>query len=268
MVYGFADTYHLEVKEYTFTGADLPKEFDGVRVALVTDIHRGVLFSQERVADLVDRVNALQPDLIVLGGDYVYRNVDYEASCFAELARLRAPLGRFAVAGNHDYGEYDDPDPTLDRLIRAADSAGITLMRNDGVWIEKNGGRIRIGGVADYTESNPQLAPALGDSRPEDFVLLVSHNPDFSESIPPGAVDLTLSGHTHGGQVTIFGLWAPRVPSDFGQKYRTGVVSNGATTVIISNGVGTSSFIPIRIMASAQLVMVTLRSGAPAALQP
>jgi predicted MPP superfamily phosphohydrolase len=268
LAYGFAETYRLEVKEYTFTSADLPKEFDGTRVVFVTDIHRGVFLSQERVADLVDRVNALQPDLIVLGGDYVYRNVDYESSCFAELERLRAPLGRFAMAGNHDYGEYDDDESTLDPLIRAASSAGITLLRNAGAWIDKNGGRIRIGGVGDYTEDNPRLAPALGDARPEDFVLLVSHNPDFSESLPPGAVDLMLSGHTHGGQVTVFGQWAPYVPSSYGQKYRTGMVSNSATTVIISNGVGTSTIPPIRLLARPQIVVVTLRSSPPAALQP
>ena len=237
-------------------------------MVFLTDIHRGVFFSQKRVADLVDRANALQPDLLVLGGDYVFADVDYEASCFAELARLQAPLGRFAVLGNHDYGEHDEDVSTPDQAIRAADSAGITLLRNEGEWVERNGGRIRIGGAADNDQDVPRLAPALGDARPEDFVLLVSHNPDFSEGIPPGAVDLTLSGHTHGGQVTIFGLWAPFVPSDYGQKYRTGVVANDATTVIVSNGVGTSTILPIRLLARPQIVVVTLRSSPPAALQP
>jgi predicted MPP superfamily phosphohydrolase len=268
LAYGFGETYRLDVKEYAFTSADLPKSFDGTRVVFLTDIHRGRFFSQERVADLVDRVNALQPDLIVLGGDYVRADVGYEASCFTELARLQAPLGRFAVLGNHDYGEHDDDASTPDQAIREADSAGITLLRNEGAWIERNGGRIRIGGVGDYEEDVPRLAPALGDARPEDFVLLLSHNPDFSESLPSGAVDLTLSGHTHGGQVSIFGLWAPYVPSDYGQKYRTGIVSNGATTVIVSNGIGTSTIPPIRILVRPQIVVVTLHSSPSAAVQP
>lgn len=268
LAYGFAETYRLEVKEYTFTSADLPKEFDGTRVVLLADIHRGMFFSQERVADLVDRVNALQPDLVVLGGDYVFADVGYEASCFAELARLQAPLGRFAVLGNHDYGEHDDDESTPDRAIQAAAGAGITLLRNEGAWIEKSGGRIRIGGVRDYDEDLPVLAPALADARQEDFVLLVSHSPDFSELIPPEAVDLTLSGHLHGGQITVLGLWAPFLPSDYGQKYRTGMVSNETTTVIISNGVGTSTILPLRILARPQIVVVTLRSSPSAALQP
>lgn len=268
LAYGFAETYRLEVKEYTFTSVELPREFDGTRVVLITDIHRRTLFSQDRVADLVDRANALEPDLIVLGGDYVFADVGFEASCFAELASLQAPLGRFAVLGNHDYAEREGAECTPDQTIRAADGAGITLLRNEGAWIEKNGARIRIGGVGDLDEEVPRLAPALGDARPDDFVLLVSHNPDFTESLPPGAVDLTLSGHTHGGQITIFGLWAPYVPSDYGQKYRTGMVTNDATTVIISNGVGTSTIIPLRLLTRPQIVVVTLRSDPSAALQP
>jgi predicted MPP superfamily phosphohydrolase len=102
LAYGFAETYMLEVKQYNIADADLPPEFDGVRVVFLTDIHHGVFFSQERVARLVDKVNALRPDLVLLGGDYVFGELDYENSCFAELARLEAPLGRYAVLGNNE----------------------------------------------------------------------------------------------------------------------------------------------------------------------
>jgi predicted MPP superfamily phosphohydrolase len=267
--YGFAETYRLEVKEYTFVSADLPEAFDGTRIAFVSDIHRGVFLSQERVRRLVDRVNALKPDLIVLGGDYVFANTDYEASCFEELARLNAPLGRFAVLGNHDYGEHDKDDANdPSGAIHGAHDAGITLLRNEGVWLQKDGERIRVGGVGDYTQDRPQIAPVLAGTVADDFVLLISHNPDFAEKIPTGMVDLTLAGHTHGGQVTIFGRWAFHVPSDYGQKYRTGVVTNDATTVIVSNGVGTSTLVPIRILARPQIVVVTLRMESPSPVQP
>ncbi|MFH0915713.1 MAG: metallophosphoesterase, partial [bacterium] len=104
LAYGFAESYRIEVKQFTVTSPDVPAGFDGTRIVLLTDIHRAAFFSQSRVRELVERVNALKPDLVVLGGDYVYANTDYEASCFAELALLEAPLGRFAVLGNHDYG--------------------------------------------------------------------------------------------------------------------------------------------------------------------
>jgi predicted MPP superfamily phosphohydrolase len=284
LAYGFVESHRIEVKRYTVTSPDVPAGFDGTRVVLLTDIHRGAFFSQDRVRRLVERVNALRPDLVVLGGDYVYANTDYEASCFAELARLQAPLGRFAVLGNHDYCEYradsgtgsssgtsdgtrpggaTDPSPA----IEAIRGAGITLLDNRAVWVEKAGRRIRVGGVGDYQEDTPDLAPTVEGTSAGDFVLLVSHNPDYAEELPIGAVDLVLSGHTHGGQVTFFGLWAPSLPSEYGQKYRTGLVVTEATTVIVSNGIGTI-FPPIRFFARPQIVEITLRSGPPAALQP
>lgn len=268
---GFAETYRIEVKKFTVTSPDVPAAFDGTRIVLLTDIHRGWFFPQDRVRKLVERVNALQSDLVLLGGDYVYANTDYEASCFAELARLQAPLGRFAVLGNHDYGTYGrgkrdgeiDPTPA----IEAIRGAGITLLDNQAEWVDKAGARIRVGGVGDVKEDTPQYAPTVEGTGAGDFVILVSHNPDYAEELPVGAVDLTLSGHTHGGQITFFGLWAPFVPSEYGQKYRTGLVVTGATTVIVSNGIGTI-FPPIRLFARPQIVEITLRSGPSAALQP
>ena len=268
LAYGFAETYRLEVKRITVTSPDVPVAFDGTTVVLLTDIHRGWFFSQDRVGRLVARVNALKPDLVVLGGDYVFANTEYEASCFAELAGLQAPLGRFAVLGNHDYGKFGDegedgPTPAIE-AIRDAD---ITLLDNQAVWVDKAGARIRIGGVGDYREDTPQLAPTVEGTSAGDFVLLVSHNPDYAEHLPIGAVDLMLSGHTHGGQVTFFGLWAPYVPSDYGQKYRTGLVRTETTTVVVSNGIGTI-FPPIRFFARPQIVVITLRTGATSGLHP
>jgi predicted MPP superfamily phosphohydrolase len=256
--YSFSETYRVEVKPYTFSSPDVPPAFDGTRVVLVTDIHRSFFYSQGRLAALVDRVNAMDPDLIVLGGDYVYGSKDHETAVFAELARLKAPLGTFAVLGNHDYahpgGGVNDPSPTLE----AAAKAGVSLLDNSGVWIDKSGERVRLGGVADLQQDHPNVVGALDGAAASDLVLLVSHEPDFAEAIGQGAVDLVLSGHTHGGQITFFGRWAPLVGGNFGQKYLTGMVENGATTVIISNGVG-AIFPPLRFFARPQIVVVTLK---------
>ena len=256
--YSFSETYRVEVKAYTFTSPDVPPAFDGTRVVLLTDIHRAFFFSEERLAALVDRTNAMQPDLIVLGGDYVYGGKDYEAAAFAELARLEAPLGTFAVLGNHDYdhpaGGWNDPAPA----VEAAGRASIPLLDNTGVWIEKSGQRFRLAGVSDLKQGYPNAVPAVDGALASDLVLLVSHEPDFAEDLQPGVADLVLSGHTHGGQLTFFGLWAPVLGSKYGQKYRTGMVTNAATTVIVSNGVGTI-FLPLRFFARPQIVVVTLK---------
>ncbi len=257
--YSYSETYRLEVKEYTYTSPEVPPAFDGTRIVLLTDIHRSFFFSQGRVGRLVDRVNEMTPDLIVLGGDYVYGSKERERSAFADLRRLKAPLGTFAVLGNHDYahptGGGNDPAPALEAIA----DANITPLDNSGVWIENSGYRFRLAGVSDLQQGHPRAEPGLQGTTPGDLVVLASHAPDFAEKLQPGRVDLVLSGHTHGGQVTFFGLWA-HVPSDYGQKYRTGMVSNGDTTVIVSNGVG-AIFPPLRFFARPQIVVITLKTG-------
>ncbi len=255
--YSFGETYRIEVTEYSFSSPDLPAAFDGTQVVLLNDIHRSLFFSQKRLAHVVDQVQALDPDLIALGGDYVWGDQDLEGPVFAELGRLKAPLGVYGVLGNHDYTDrgdgVKDPAPT----IEAAAAAGIPLLHNAGAWIQKSGQRIRLIGVADLQEGLPLIANGLVGIDEGEFVILLSHEPDYAEYFPRNTAALTLCGHTHGGQITFFGRWAPLVASHYGQKYRTGMVDNGATTVVVSNGVG---FIPppLRFFARPQIVVVTL----------
>jgi predicted MPP superfamily phosphohydrolase len=257
--YAFSETFRFEVKEYTFASPDVPSAFDGTRIVLLTDIHRTWFFPQDRVGRLVDRVNALAPDLIVLGGDYIYRSTTYEVSAFEELGRLEAPLGTFAVLGNHDYGQHDGGDDGTGPVLEAIGTTDITLLRNTATWVERSGQRMRLGGVGDYTQDIPRFGPTIDGTEPGDLVLLASHNPDFSEFLPPRSVDLVLSGHTHGGQITFFGLFPFHVPSDYGRKYWTGMVANSKTTVIVSNGIGTI-YPPLRFFAPPQIVVITLRA--------
>lgn len=262
LAYSFAEPFWIETKEVTYASTQVPPEFDGVRIVFLTDIHHGLFFSQDRVKKLVKRVNDMQPDIIALGGDYVERNTDNETSCFVELAKLSARLGRYAVLGNHDYGAPTlvnsslVTDPSV--ASKAIEDAGIQLLDNAALWIELGEARIRLGGVSDCREGRPLLAPTVADVAQDELVILLSHNPAYAEQLPTGAVDLMLSGHNHGGQITFFGLWAPRLPSGYGQKYRTGVVRTGSTTVVLSNGIGTT-FPPMRFFARPQIIEITLR---------
>ena len=250
-VWGFLAERRLTVTPYTISSPDLPPEFDGVRMAFLTDIHRGPYFSQERLDALVEEVNSLGPDLIVLGGDYVYSNERLVPAIFNSLGRLDAPLGVYGVLGNHDH--YNGAE----RARRGMAAAGIAQLDNQATWIGRGDARIRLGGVGDLDEDVADVAPTLEGTGPGDFVLLVSHQPDIVPSLPEGAVDLVLAGHTHGGQVTVLG-WAPILPSDYGQRYRTGLVEGGPAPVIVSNGIGTI-ILPLRLWAPAQLVVVELK---------
>ena len=162
--------------------------------------------------------NSLRPDIVLLAGDYVHRTSDYIAPGIAELGKLEARLGRFAVRGNHDNREYTP-------ITRAAlAEAKLPDLNNTGVWLERRGARLRIGGVGDLWTDRQDLGAALGDATLDDAVILLSHNPDFVESIRDPRVGLVLSGHTHGGQVVVPGFGAPIVPSRYGQKYLHGLV--------------------------------------------
>lgn len=274
--YSFIEPYRLQIKRYEFSSPQVPAEFDGVRIVLLADIHLGRHFSQERLRDLVDKVNGLQPDMVALAGDYVYpTDIKYMRSAFTELAGLRARLGRYAVLGNHDYGGYvadavsnaarpDAAHPDATAAMNAIADSGIELLDNRGLWLDKGHARIRIGGVGDHLVGRPNPSPTIEKTVGDDFVILLSHNPDFAERLSPGTVDLMLSGHTHGGQLTFFGLFAPYIPSDYGQKYRTGMVEMDNTTVIVTNGIGSSIALPIRFFARPQIVEVTLRHASDA----
>ncbi len=249
--YMFLEPYWLTVKNVKIKDRDIPDSFNGKKIVFVSDIHHGDHFSRERLSKLVERINSLGPDIILLGGDFIGKGSHYIKPCFEELKKLEAPLGKYGVLGNHDY--YRRGEIVRENMRKA----GITVLDNDACWIVYGGGRIKVGGVGDYYHSNQQLEPTIEDAREEDFVILLSHNPDYAEKIRNYKVDIVLSGHTHGGQVTFFGLWAPYIPSGYGQKYRYGMVETEYTKVYVTSGVGCTGY-PVRLFARPEICVMEL----------
>ncbi|MBT9174874.1 MAG: 3',5'-cyclic adenosine monophosphate phosphodiesterase CpdA [candidate division WS2 bacterium] len=250
--YSFWEAHWLEIKEVDFINRDLPSSYEGFKIVFITDIHYGPFFSLPRLQNLVEKVKVLNPDLIILGGDYVYKSQKYIEPCFEVLKELKAPWGVFGVLGNHDHWE----NANLTR--KSMKNAGIKLLDNQAEWLEKEGERIKIGGVGDFYEDFQNLKPTVQDVVEEDLVILISHNPDFVDEIKSRKIDLVLSGHTHGGQVTVFGLWAPFSPFTYKPKFRTGVIETENTVVMVSNGIGTV-FLPLRFFARPQVMIIYLR---------
>ena len=163
----------------------------------------------------------------------------------------------FGVLGNHDRRT----DAALS--IRCMQEAGIALLDNRAVWIEKGGAKIRLGGVGDLSTSTQDLSPMLAGTVRGDLMILVPHHPDYAALMPGEKIDLMLCGHTHGGQVTLLGKWVPPWPGAARLKYLTGIVREGSTPVIISNGIGTVGP-PIRLFAKPQIWEIILARGADA----
>jgi uncharacterized protein len=253
LVYMLIEPYRLRVNRLEFVDADIPAAFDGVTIAFLADIHHGPWFSLRRLDRVVAAVNELHPDIVLLGGDYVHRSPRYIAPCYGKLAALAPRIGAFAVLGNHDHWEGADASR------QAMAKAGITLLDNRGEWVSIGDARIKLGGVGDLWDDRQDPEPTIGDAKEDDFVILLSHNPDYADEIRTDKIDLMLCGHTHGGQVTLFGRWAPIVPlRHHRQKYRAGLVENGHTKVYITTGVGTVTP-PIRLFCRPEIALITLR---------
>lgn len=250
--YGLIEARWLGVNRVTLTVPNLPAAFRGKRVAFLADLHHGPYVPLSYVRHAVDMTNALNPDLIALGGDYPYLSTEYVAPCIHELGRLRAPLGVYAVLGNHDH--YSGRQPYVSTALL---EAGIPELTNRGLWIEADGARVWLCGVGDYWRDTQDLPAALNGTRMGDAVILLSHNPDYVEEIEDARVGLVLAGHTHGGQVNLPGIGAPVVPSLYGQKYAHGLVQGPVTQVFVTRGVGTIRP-PVRFCCKPEIVLATL----------
>lgn len=228
-----------------------------LRVAVVSDLHVGAPYQGlRRLRTTVDRINATNPDLICILGDFVTLGViggtfTPPEPIARELARLRAPAGVFAVLGNHDR-LFDGP-----RVRRALAGAGLRVLEDTAAAIETPSGTLWVAGVSDFWTGPHDIPRALEQiSTGGAPVLLLTHNPDIFPEIPAGVM-LTLAGHTHGGQVRLPLIGAPIVPSEYGQRYVAGHVVEGGRQLFVSTGIGTSD-IPIRLGVPPTIFVLTL----------
>lgn len=231
----------------------LSAEFDGIRVALLSDFHHGKLVTAKRIRNAVGLATSLSPDLIALTGDYVHRGREWVPGCFRELAGLKAPLGVFGVLGNHDH--YLRSSESVRSAMR---TAGVIDLTNTNRTIRRGNGTLHLCGVGDLWQEKQHLRRALEGCMHAESALLLSHNPDYVERIRDERVGLVLSGHTHGGQCVFPLIGAPILPSRFGQKYASGLCQGPTARVFVTRGVG-HSFPPFRINCPAEIALLTLR---------
>ncbi|MEW6746814.1 MAG: metallophosphoesterase [Planctomycetota bacterium] len=241
----------VRVRRARITVPRLPAPFRGLTVAFLSDVHHGPYTTSAYVDRVVRLTNALACDLISLGGDYVYEDSKYIEPSLRAHAALRARCGVYGVLGNHDHWQG------AAATRRALQANGIVELTNTGAWLERDGARLRLAGVGDYWEDDQDLEAALGDTASNEVAILLSHNPDYAETISDPRVGLVLSGHTHGGQVDIPFAGAPFIPSAYGRKFLHGWVQAPHTQVFVSRGLGTI-FPPLRLCCRPEIVHITL----------
>lgn len=251
----------LEVTRLPFAVKDLPAELEGLRIAFMADLHAGPFTPNDYLAEVARQVNALQPDLVLIPGDFVDKHGRYFDDAARMLSMLRPAIGTLGTLGNHDHWEGTA------LAHRKLTEAGVTLIDNDRVFLTKDRRITRrpqdealaLAGVGDLWVDKPDLQKALSGIGPSTPRLLLSHNPDFAEEAPDktARVDLMLSGHTHGGQMRVPLLGTPFLPSRYGQKYASGLVQGPAWPVYVTRGIGVAGS-PVRLGVRPELTLLTL----------
>ena len=220
-----------------------------LRVALLADLHYGPYIRARSVAAWVEATGGEKPDLIVLDGDLVDGDVgDDTRALLDELGRLEAPLGVYAVWGNHDHHRVSD----LPRFATLLRGVGVEVLVNRGVHVRDD---LYLAGIDDLRTGRPDLDAALAGRVPDAATILVSHNPDVLPEVPED-VGLTLCGHTHGGQVCIPGLGPIITSSYYGRRFAHGWVA-GPARGYVTRGLGVT-LLPIRVACPAELTILDL----------
>jgi predicted MPP superfamily phosphohydrolase len=246
------------LRQHTIFIPGLPEAFDGYRIAQISDLHCGPFASGARVDGWVGRVNRLEADLVAVTGDLIASGSAFVGVVAKSLGKLRARDGVFAAMGNHDY--FTDGE----ELARALERAGLTLLRNRGVQVQRDGAAIYVAGVDDTWTHRNDLGKALA-ARPAAMpALLLAHDPALFPDAAARAVDLTLSGHTHGGQIGVPFLAKRFNLARIMTPFTTGTYHVGASTLYVNRGLGTTG-LPVRIFVPAEISLLTLRRAEPQA---
>jgi predicted MPP superfamily phosphohydrolase len=241
----------------------LPAAFDGFSIVQLSDFHYDETFSAVPIRHAVETVNKLQPDLIVLTGDYVTEPILHRflhnrkqaanaaEPCAALLRQLRAGFGLHAVLGNHDY------NTDAHRVTECLQGQGIPVLINRSIAMERGGSRLWLAGIDDNPDDGDITLALKGVPSSEAVVALV-HEPDAADVVTQYPVDLQLSGHSHGGQVRL-PLIGPAYLPPLGKKYPWGLRKVGRLTLYTNVGLGTMGA-PLRFNCPPEITLFTLRA--------
>jgi uncharacterized protein len=238
------ERHHLELTRATFPVSGLPEALRGLRIGVLTDIHRSQMVSHEMVATAVRMLMAEKPDLIVLGGDYVsWRDQRYVDPAADALAPLSAPHGVIAILGNHD----DDRE-----MPAALAAKGFTVLKDARTRLAIRGEVMDVAGIRYWTYKINEIAHVMRGTVPH--AILLAHTPKRLIEAQQLAVPAVISGHTHGGQIVLPGIGAIAA-REF--PVIAGIAQRQGTTIFVSRGVGTV-YIPIRINCPPEVAILTL----------
>jgi predicted MPP superfamily phosphohydrolase len=242
------------VREVDVTIPDLHPDLAGLRLVQISDLHMSDFVPRREIRRAVEVANELRPHLTFITGDLITAAGDPLDDCIDELSLLRSDAGVFGCLGNHEIVAGAE-DYTTARCARA----GIPILRGTNKELRFGSGRINLAGVNYQRRGTPYLAGVQTLISPGSLNLLLSHNPDVFPIAARQGWDLTLAGHTHGGQVTLEYLHPALNPARFYTPYVYGLYRLGRNQVYVTSGVGTIG-VPVRLNTEPEIVFMRLRS--------
>ena len=252
------ETTQVQITHLPIKLAKLPPAFQNFKIVQLSDVHHSSFVSEAEIITAAQRANDLQPDLIVLTGDYVSHSPDFIPGCARALGHLQAKHGVVAVLGNHDHW-------TDGALMRSElEANGIRVLCNENMRIERDGAHLCLAGVDDMMVKLDDMKAALADTSRDETRILLAHNPALIREAARAGVDLMLSGHTHGGQInwkllvprkeTALSRWLHR-PS---RKFMRGHAVLGNTQLYVNRGFGTV-VVPLRYGCTPEITLIELQ---------
>jgi predicted MPP superfamily phosphohydrolase len=248
----------LVIREQTIQIDNWPQPLDGLRIAVLSDIHVDNWFiTDKKLRTIVERTNGLQPDLIVILGDYMsserWVRHRVEPEVFGPMLKdLRAPLGVYSVLGNHDWW-YSGM-----KVRSGLEQNGIKVLENESVKVDARGTSLWLVGLADLWTRPQRIADTVATVPEGQPLIVLTHNPDIFPKVPQ-RVQLVLAGHTHGGQVR-FPIIGPVVESsEYGDRWVRGHVFADNHHLFVTTGIGTS-ILPVRFGVTPEIVLLTVKS--------
>ena len=257
LVYSHYEYRHIRIRTIEIKSKDIPEEFNGKRVLFVADFQYDTMarYNKRQQKKAIEMINAQKKDMILLGGDYATweKNIP---KFYEDAKDIKIPeLGVYAIYGNHEYPGEEETAENMKKL-------GFNLLVNENRKITINNENIYIAGVTDLWHGKPDAKKALEGLKREDFVLFLTHNPEYFEEMTEDEkqkADITLAGHTHGGQVTFFGKIIMSAIKDK-KKYGYGMKEYNGHKIYITSGLG-GAFLEmfIRFFAQPEIVIFELK---------
>jgi predicted MPP superfamily phosphohydrolase len=246
----YIERFWVDTNRITLRFSNLPQSFRKIKILHFSDVHLGYYFGIDDLTKLAAYMQQIQPDMICFTGDLVEKHLEQLQKSVPVLSKLTAPLGKYAILGNHDY--WIDPNA----VVRTLTDSGFTVLINSHAMIERDGDRIYVTGLDDILYGNPNMEKSLEGIPENVFNILLAHEPDFADHASQYPVQLQLSGHSHGGQIRI-PFYGHLITPPMGSKYVDGINHVGDLTVYTNRGIGTTG-VPYRFSCRPEVTVIEL----------